>query len=482
MQVAHRQLPAVKNFRRLLVANRGEIAVRVIRACRSLGIEVVVAVSEADTESKAARMADSTVLIGPGPAAESYLRIDRLVEAAGRSNCDALHPGYGFLSERSAFARACAEAGITFVGPSPEAIESMGDKITAVHLAETSGVPRVPGSAALTDVAHAAQVADEIGYPVLIKATAGGGGRGMRIVREHSELPGAMESAANEARSAFGDDTLYMEKFIDEARHIEIQVMGDAFGSVVHLGERECSTQRRHQKLIEEAPSPAISEQMRQEMGKCAVQLARAANYVGAGTVEYVVDSVSNKFYFLEMNTRIQVEHPVTEMVTGLDLVVEQIRVAQGLPLSFTQEQVRLRGHAIECRINAEDADRNFLPKPGLISTWEEPHGDGVRLDTHCYPGYSVPPFYDSLLAKIIVHGTSRSDAIARMTDALRDFRIEGVPSTIPFHREMMQEEDFIQGRVTTRWVEQKFLPARKAKQRAAADAARAAKAAAQPT
>lgn len=468
------QSSPARPIRRLFVANRGEIAVRVVRACRGLGIGVVVGVSEADQDALAAREADASELIGPAPAGESYLRIDRVIAAARRSGCDALHPGYGFLSERPAFARACGEAGLVFIGPSPEAIEKMGDKITAVQLAQAAGVPRVPGSGALSSPEQATSLAEVIGYPVLLKATAGGGGRGMRIVRTPAELAPAMESASNEARSAFGDGTLYLEKFIEDARHVEIQVMGDAFGSVVHLGERDCSTQRRHQKLIEESPSPAIGEAMREEMGRCAVQLARNVDYVGAGTVEFVLDTASSRFYFLEMNTRIQVEHPVTECVTGFDLVAEQIRVAQGLPLSFGQGDVRLRGHAIECRINAEDANRNFLPKPGTITTWEAPQGQGVRMDTHCYAGYTVPPFYDSLLGKLVVHGSSRADAMARMRAALDGLRIEGIPSTAPFHREVLDEPAFIEGRVTTRWVEQTFLPERKARQKAAADAAKA--------
>ncbi|WP_051237461.1 acetyl-CoA carboxylase biotin carboxylase subunit [Ottowia thiooxydans] len=464
-------------IRRLFVANRGEIAVRVIRACQSLGIESVAGVSEADQESLAARLADSVALIGPAPALESYLNIDRVIDAARCSGCDALHPGYGFLSERPALARACREAGIIFIGPSPEAIEQMGDKITAVSLAQAAGVPRVPGSGALESVAQTMELARGIGYPVLIKATAGGGGRGMRVVREETELPAAMESAANEAKAAFGDGTLYLEKFIECARHIEIQIMGDQFGTVVHLGERECSTQRRHQKLIEESPSPVITPELRQEMGRCAVQLARNAQYAGAGTVEFVLDEVEGRFYFLEMNTRIQVEHPVTEMVTGIDLVVEQIQIAQGHPLSFTQESVSLQGHAIECRINAEDFNKNFLPKPGQIVRWVPPEGTGVRLDSHCYSGYEVPPNYDSLLAKVIVHAADRKTAIKAMRNALDAFVIEGIPSTIPFHQEVLQHPAFIEARVTTRWVEQSFIPERKARLRAEADAAKAASA-----
>lgn len=469
------QSPSERAIARLFVANRGEIAVRIIRACKALQIESVAGVSEADRDSLAAQLADSVEVIGPAPSAESYLRIDRVIDAAKRSGCDALHPGYGFLSERPALARACQEAGIIFIGPSAEAIEQMGDKITAVKLAEAAGVPRVPGSGALDSLEQALELARGIGYPVLMKATAGGGGRGMRVVKEESELPGAMESAANEAKAAFGDGTLYLEKFIEFARHIEIQVMGDQFGHVVHLGERECSTQRRHQKLIEESPSPVITAAMREEMGQCAVQLARNVQYAGAGTVEFVLDEADGRFYFLEMNTRIQVEHPVTEMVTGIDLVAEQIQIAQGRPLSFTQDSVSLQGHAIECRINAEDFNKNFLPKPGQIVRWVPPEGAGVRLDSHCYSGYEVPSNYDSLLGKLIVHAESRDQAIQRMRQALDAFLIEGIPSTIAFHQEVMQDEAFIEGRVTTRWVEQSFIPDRKARLRAQAEAAKAA-------
>jgi acetyl-CoA carboxylase biotin carboxylase subunit len=456
-------------IRRLFIANRGEIAMRVIRACRRLGIEAVAGVSEADRAGLAAREADAVEVIGAAPAAESYLHSERVIAAALRSGCDALHPGYGFLSERAAFASACGEAGLTFVGPSSEAIRQMGDKITAVQLAQAAGVPRVPGSGALAGLEEAQVLGEQLGWPVLLKATAGGGGRGMRVVRDATEMAASMESAANEARSAFGNGTLYLEKFIEQARHIEIQVMGDSHGSVVHLGERDCSTQRRHQKLIEEAPSPRMTPALREEMARCAVQLARNVGYVGAGTVEFVMDDSSGRFYFLEMNTRIQVEHPVTECVTGIDLVVEQIRVAQGLPLSFTQDDVRLDGHAIECRINAEDAARNFLPKPGTISVWEAPATAGVRLDSHCFAGYAVPSFYDSLLGKLIVHGPTRTEAIERMRAALDAFRIEGIPSTVPFHREVLDEAAFVEGRITTRWVEQTFVPQRKARQRAAA-------------
>jgi acetyl-CoA carboxylase biotin carboxylase subunit len=464
---------AQRDIRRLFVANRGEIAVRVVRACHSLGIETVVGVSEADTETMAAKLADEVVLLGPPLASESYLRADKIVDAALRSGCDAVHPGYGFLSERSSFVRACVEAGLVFVGPSADSIDAMGDKITAVGLAQAAGVPRVPGTGALGDLAHAQRAGAEIGYPVLIKATAGGGGRGMRIVRHEDELESLMSSAANEAKSAFGDDTLYMEKFIERARHIEIQVMADSHGNIVYLGERECSTQRRHQKLIEEAPSPAVDPLMRQARGDCAVSLTRNAHYCGAGTIEFVVDQRDNRYFFLEMNTRIQVEHPVTEMITGFDLVAEQIRVAAGLPLSFRQSDVNLQGHAIECRINAEDPDRNFLPRPGLISVWEAPVGEGVRVDTHCYSGYTVPPYYDSLLGKLIVHADTRELAIERMRQALGNLRVEGPTTTAQFHDAVLAHDDFVAGKVTTRWVEETFLPERKAKQKAAAQAAK---------
>jgi acetyl-CoA carboxylase biotin carboxylase subunit len=454
---------ATRDIRRLLVANRGEIAVRIIRACHALGIEAVAAVSEADRSSLAAKMADRVAVIGPPPAGESYLRADLLVQAALENGCDAVHPGYGFLSERSHFARACDAAGLVFVGPSPEAIDSMGDKITAVGLAEKAGVPRVPGSDAVADAGQARRIAAEIGYPVLLKATAGGGGRGMRIVRSDSEVEAAFKSATSEAEAAFGHPTLYVEKFIERARHIEIQVIGDQQGNVVHLGERECSTQRRHQKLIEEAPSPALDASARERMGECAVRLAKKVGYFSAGTVEFVVDDRDGKFFFLEMNTRIQVEHPVTEMITGRDLVVEQIRVACGLPLSFSQSDVTLTGHAIECRINAEDSNRNFLPSPGQVTTWRAPQGEGVRVDTHCFSGAIVPPYYDSLLAKLVVHAPTRADAIERMKRALDELHIAGPATTAEFHRAVLDEKDFLDGRITTRWVEDVFLSKRKA-------------------
>ena len=446
-------------FKRILVANRGEIAVRVIRACEQLGIESVAAVSEADRDSLAAKMATRAVCIGPASASQSYLRPELLVTAATGTGCEAVHPGYGFLSERAQFSRMCAEAGLTFIGPTPEAIEIMGDKLSAVQLAQKVGIPRVPGSGRVDNPDIAREFARAHGYPVLIKASAGGGGRGMRVVRRDEDLMPQLAAAAAEAQAAFGDPSLYLEKFVERARHIEIQIVGDALGNVVHLGERDCSTQRRHQKLIEEAPSPAIDEKLRQELADAAVKLARHVHYVGVGTVEFVFDDDTRRWYFLEMNTRIQVEHPVTEMVTGRDLVVEQIRVAAGEPISFSQDEVSLAGHAIECRINAEDVSSNFAPRPGRIQTWIAPSGEGVRVDTHCFPGYLVPPYYDSLLAKIIVHARDRPEAVRRMRDALLRLQISGVPTTASFHQQVLDHQDFASGAVTTRWVEETFMP-----------------------
>jgi len=445
-------------FRRVFVANRGEIAVRIVRACAKLGIESVVAVSEADRDSLAARLATRAVCIGPARSTSSYLRPEILISAAKGTGCDALHPGYGFLAESAAFSRMCGEAGVVFIGPSPTAIEAMGDKITAVQLAAQAGLPCVPGTQRLESAAEARRAAREIGYPVLLKASAGGGGRGMRIVRTEAETESAMNAATAEAHAAFGDPALYMEKFVERARHIEIQVLGDRHGHVVHLGDRECSTQRRHQKLIEEAPSPVIDRKLRADLCEAAVSLARRVNYEGAGTVEFVFDDDNRRFYFIEMNTRIQVEHPVTEMVTGRDLVSEQIRIAADLPISFEQDDVCVEGHAIECRINAEDPARNFMPSPGRLLAWAPPQGAGLRVDTHCYAGYVVPPFYDSLLAKVIMHAPNRADAIAGMLQALDRFAVDGVKTTIDFHKRVLAHEDFRRARVTSRWVEEEFL------------------------
>ncbi len=463
-----------RDIRRVFIANRGEIALRIIRACHKLGLEAVLAVSEADTGSLPAEVADAVAMVGPAPAGESYLNIPALIGAARAEGCDAVHPGYGFLAERAAFARAVHQAGMVFIGPRAETIEEMGDKISAATIAEAAGVPRVPGSGALSEPGEAARIAGEIGYPVMVKAAAGGGGRGMRIVEAPEDMEVAFASASNEAGSAFGDATLFVEKYIPRARHIEIQVMADAHGNVVHLGERDCSTQRRHQKLIEEAPSPLLDEEVRAAMGAAAVALAKKAGYLGAGTVEFVVDADSRAWYFLEMNTRIQVEHPVTEMVTGTDLVVEQIRVAMGLPLGFSQGDIAISGHAIECRINAEDPDKGFLPRPGTVSAWAPPGGEGVRLDSHMRAGAEVPPYYDSLIGKLIVHGPDRAAAIARMQAALEAFRVEGIATTIPFHAAMMAHADFRENRVTTTWVETVLLPAQAAARKAAKKAARA--------
>ncbi len=451
-------MPAIQ---RLFVANRGEIAVRIVRACERLGIETVVAVSEADRNSLAARLATRAVCIGPAAASQSYLRAETLVAAALGSGCQAIHPGYGFLAERAQFARMCEEAGLLFVGPRPESIEAMGGKLSAVRLAAQADVPRVPGSDRIETIEAARRAAERIGYPLLIKANAGGGGRGMRLVHAACDLAGAMESAASEARAAFGDPTLYIEKFISRARHVEVQILGDGTGHIVHLGERDCSTQRRYQKLIEEAPSPVIDDRVRHRMSEAAVRLAAHVAYRGAGTVEFVFDPQSRDFHFLEMNTRIQVEHPVTEMVTGRDLVVEQIRIAAGEPISFSQEDIEVRGHAIECRINAEDPARDFMPCPGRIDSWKPPPtGECVRIDTHCYPGYVVPPHYDSLLAKLIVHAADRSSAIRSMQEALAAFSITGVATTIPFHRRVLGSEDFRKAAIHTRWVDQELVPA----------------------
>ena len=445
---------------RVFVANRGEIAVRIIRACQALRIETVIGVSEADRESLGARMADRAICIGPAAAGQSYLRPEILVHAARGTGCQAVHPGYGFLSERAVFQRKCTEAGLVFIGPTAEAIEAMGDKLSAIRLAREAGVPVVPGSAELNSEAEVRSEAAKIGYPCLLKASAGGGGRGMRIVRSEGELAAAFSSARAEAGAAFGDPTVYLEKFIENARHIEIQVIGDLHGNICHLFERDCSVQRRHQKLIEEAPSPGLPPARRAEMAEAALALARNVRYSGAGTVEFVYDSDQDRFYFLEMNTRIQVEHPVTEMITGVDLVQEQLRVAMGEPLSFRQPDLRIRGHAIECRINAENPRSGFAPSPGRVSQWSAPDHPGLRLDTHCHEGYFVPPYYDSMIAKLIAWGEDRGEAVARMLGALAEFRITGIHTTIPLHSEVIAHPAFREGRVTTRWLENEFLPA----------------------
>jgi acetyl-CoA carboxylase biotin carboxylase subunit len=449
--------------KRVLVANRGEIAVRVIRACRALGLETVAVYSTGDRDAAHTRLADRAVCIGPAPAAASYLSIPAVVTTALGTGCDAVHPGYGFLAENAAFAQACEERGLRFVGPPPAAIQAMGDKVRAREMAASIGVPVVPGSEGpVASVEEASRVAARIGFPLLLKAAAGGGGRGMRVVRAASGLAEAFGTAQAEAQAAFGDPTLYAERFLEGVRHVEIQVMADRHGASVHLGERDCSLQRRHQKLLEEAPSPSVTPGLRAAMGETALAVVRHIGYESAGTVEFVLEPGSGRFYFIEMNTRIQVEHPVTEVLTGIDLVVTQLRVAAGEPLGLAQADVRLRGHAIECRINAENPDLEFRPGPGTVTTWQPPAGVGIRVDTHLEPGSQVPPFYDSLLAKVVVAAPDRAAAIARMDRALADFAVQGIPTTIGFHRRVLAHADFVAGRVHTRWVEEELLASRR--------------------
>jgi acetyl-CoA carboxylase biotin carboxylase subunit len=438
----------------VLIANRGEIAVRIIRACQGLGIETVLAASEADRDSLPARLADRTVCIGPPRSADSYLNIGALVSAALGTGADALHPGYGFLAESAELAEACAAENITFVGPTAEQIRQMGNKLQARALAKQSGVPMLAGSEKVRDAGDAAAVAERIGYPVMLKAAAGGGGRGMKIVARHEDIAPMFGSASAEARAAFGDDTLYLERYIANARHIEVQLLGDRFGNLIHLGERDCSLQRRHQKVVEEAPAPTIAEALRGEIHDAAVKLGRAIAYENAGTVEFIFDQDRQEFFFLEMNTRIQVEHPVSETITGIDLVQEQFRIASGEPLRFKQPEIVFRGHAIECRINAEVPSENFRPSPGRISEWRPPEGPFIRLDTHCHSGYSVPVFYDSMLGKLIVYGADRAEAVERMRRALQHFSVEGVGTTLPFLRFALGHPDFTAGRVSTTLVD----------------------------
>jgi acetyl-CoA carboxylase biotin carboxylase subunit len=441
-------------FKKVLIANRGEIALRVIRACRELGIETVAVYSEADRESLHVRFADDDVCIGPPPSRLSYLRIPNLIAAAEITGADAIHPGYGFLAESAEFAETCEASNITFIGPTAEQIRLMGDKAAARHLVTELGIPVVPGSkGAVEDADAAVKVAEELGYPVIIKAAAGGGGKGMRVARDAATFPQAFSLARNEALAAFGSAEVYIEKYLDRPRHIEIQVMGDRHGKVVHLCERDCSVQRRHQKVVEEAPSPALDQKMRERMGEAAVKAASRINYVGAGTVEFLLDP-DGHFYFMEMNTRIQVEHPVTEMVTNFDLVKEQIRVAAGERVQLQLKGNRVRGHAIECRVNAEDPFRNFQPSPGTITAFHPPGGPGVRVDTHIYAGYTVPPYYDSLIAKVIVHGRDRREALARMHQALDSFIVEGITTNIPFLQRVISHPEFEAGNVDTKFLE----------------------------
>jgi acetyl-CoA carboxylase, biotin carboxylase subunit len=445
-------------FDKILIANRGEIALRILRACEEMGIGTVAVYSTVDRQALHVQLADEAVCIGEPPSSKSYLNIPNIIAAALTRNATAIHPGYGFLAENARFAEICAAHQIVFIGPSPESMRSMGDKSTAKETMIRIGVPTVPGSdGLLTDEKEALTIAQKIGYPVIIKATAGGGGRGMRLVRSEDELIKAYLAAKGEAEAAFGNGGVYLEKFVERPRHIEFQILADEYGNVIHLGERDCSIQRRHQKLLEEAPSPALTPELRQKMGAAAVRAAQSINYVGAGTVEFLLDR-SGEFYFMEMNTRIQVEHPVTEMITGLDLIVEQIRIAQGERLSLTQDQVQIRGHAIECRINAEDPDYNFRPHPGRISGYLPPGGPGVRMDSHVYTDYDIPPYYDSLIGKLIVWGADRPTAINRMRRALREFAITGLPTTIGFHQKILENQAFIDGEVYTNFVEQMML------------------------
>jgi acetyl-CoA carboxylase biotin carboxylase subunit len=439
-------------FKKILVANRGEIALRIIRTCREMGIKTVAVYSTADRESLHVKFADEAVCIGPPPSKDSYLKISNLISVAEITNADAIHPGYGFLSENAKFSHICKEHGIKFIGATPEQIEKMGDKSTAKATMKAAGVPTIPGSEGLiADLEEAKSVAKEIGYPVILKATAGGGGRGMRIVWEESELENHLASAKQEAGAAFGNDGMYMEKFIEEPRHIEIQVVGDQYGKACHLSERDCSIQRRHQKLLEETPSPFMTDELRERMGEAAVKAAMAVNYEGVGTVEFLVDKHRN-FYFMEMNTRIQVEHPITEEVINYDLIREQILVAAGVPISGKNYYPQL--HAIECRINAEDVVNGFRPSPGKITNLHVPGGHGIRVDTHVYAGYTIPPNYDSMIAKLITVAQTREEAIMKMYRALSEFVIEGVKTTIPFHTKLMQDENFKSGNYTTKFLE----------------------------
>jgi acetyl-CoA carboxylase biotin carboxylase subunit len=443
---------------KLLIANRGEIALRILRTCREMGIATVAVHSTVDRNALHVQLADEAVCVGEAPSSRSYLNIPNILAAATSRGADAIHPGYGFLAENANFAEICQAHSITFVGPSPESIRAMGDKSTAKHTMQRVGVPTIPGSEGLLDSPEtAARLAEAMGYPVMIKATAGGGGRGMRLVPSADQLESLFRAAQGEADAAFGNPGLYLEKFIDRPRHVEVQVLADRHGNVVHLGERDCSVQRRHQKLLEEAPSPGLSADLRQRMGDAAVSAARSIGYEGAGTIEFLLDR-SGHFYFMEMNTRIQVEHPVTEMVTGIDLIAEQLRIAGGEPISVLQEEIKIHGHAIECRINAEDPTQNFRPAPGRITGWLPPGGPGVRVDSHVYTGYEIPPFYDSLIGKLIVWGVDRDAALRRLRRALSECAITGIPTTIDFHLALLDRPEFQRGDIHTKFVEQEML------------------------
>ncbi|GBE26241.1 biotin carboxylase [bacterium BMS3Bbin03] len=440
-------------FKKILIANRGEIALRIIRACKELNIETVAVYSEADAESLAVRFADEAVCIGPPPSSESYLSIPRIISAAEVTNADAIHPGYGFLAENAHFAEVAQSCDIQFIGPTPELIEKMGNKSLAKETMKKAGLPVIPGSEGiLKNADKAKELADSVGYPIILKASAGGGGKGMRIVREPSEMANAFQMAQNEAGAAFGDDAIYMEKFFEHPRHIEVQILGDNHGNIVALGERECSVQRKHQKLLEESPSAVVTQAMRKELNKLAMKGAKYCGYSSAGTMEFLLDT-DGKFYFMEMNTRIQVEHPVTEMVMDVDLVKDQIRVAAGEKIRM-KKLFKMRGHAIECRINAEDPDKDFRPSPGKIIDFHAPGGPGIRIDTHVFAQYVIPPYYDSLIVKVIAHGNTREDALMRMKRALEEFVIEGIHTTIPFHQKVLANEAFWHGKYDIRFIE----------------------------
>ena len=443
---------------RVLVANRGEIALRIVRAAQALGIETVQIVSAADRDSAAAVLADRTVVAGPAPSKQSYLNAELLVHAAKSTGCDALHPGYGFLSERASLARLCAEHGITFVGPDPDVIDALGDKLRARAIAEDAGVPLVPGTDSIGDIAAAKDAAERIGYPVVMKASAGGGGRGMFVARSAADLAASFDKASTEALEAFGDGTLYMERFVGNARHVEVQVLGDGTGRVVHFGERDCSTQRRYQKVIEEAPCAVMPDGVRASLHEAAVRLLSKLKYRNAGTVEFLYDVDHEQVFFIEVNTRIQVEHPVSEQVTGADLVQLQFRVAGGEPVEFDQDAIHVTRHAIECRINAEDASNAFMPSPGRITAWQPPRGTGIRIDSHCHDGYLVPPYYDSMIGKLIVTGADRETAVARLEAALDEFRIDGIVTNLPLLRHIVAHPDFKANCINTRWLEQDVL------------------------
>ncbi|MCD8497367.1 MAG: acetyl-CoA carboxylase biotin carboxylase subunit [Alphaproteobacteria bacterium] len=445
----------MKPIKKILIANRGEIALRIIRACREMGIESVAVHSTADANSMAVRLADETVCIGPPKGRDSYLNIPAILTAASLTGADAIHPGYGFLSENAQFARMVEEHGFTFIGPKAELIEKMGDKVMAKKTVKALGLPVVPGSdGAVTDAQSGLKTATEMGFPILIKAASGGGGKGMQIVREAGEFIEAYNRARSEAKANFGDDTVYMEKFLEKPRHIEIQVFGDEHGNAVHLGERDCSTQRRHQKLVEEAPSPVLTDDQRQEIGNLAAKTVQKMGYTGAGTIEFLYED--GKFYFMEMNTRIQVEHPVTEMITGQDLIAEQIRVAQGEELSLPRTPIKFRGHAIEIRINAEDPN-TFTPSPGTITQFHAPGGLGVRFDSAIYTGYAIPPYYDSMVGKLIVHGRNRDECIKRLRRAIRETVVEGIKTTLPLHQWILEQPEFLSGDYNIHWLEKKL-------------------------